>query len=241
MNQKKITAIILSGGTGTRVGTDIPKQYIKVNDRAVIAYSLEVLSDHPDIDALIIVAADNWHNFILDEMKRHESFSAKFASFASPGENRQLSILNALKVTDSEINRHVKDEEGIDELVMIHDAARPNLSKELISRLIEAYDGHEGVMPAEAMKNTLYTSDDGSKITGLLDRSIIFAGHTPELFDFYKYYEANRALLPDKIKKINGSSEPALLAGMDIVMVENDVKNYKITTKEDLAEFTRNQ
>ena len=94
-------------------------------------------------------------------------------------------------------------------------------------------------MPAEMMKNTIYTSEDGVKITGLLDRSKVFAGHTPELFDFSKYYQANQELLPDRIKSINGSSEPALLAGMDIVMVDNDVDNYKITTREDLERFIR--
>lgn len=235
--KKKVKAVILSGGTGIRMGADIPKQYIIVKDRAVITYSLQTLAEHPEIDNIIIVASDEWHGFILDEMKNCDISMDKLVGFAKPGENRQLSVYNALEMAIS------RNDDGtvIDELVMIHDAARPNISSELISRLIEAYDGHDGVMPAEPMKNTIYSSEDGTRVTGLLDRSRIFAGHTPELFNLRKYYQANLSLLPDKIKSINGSSEPALLAGMDIVMVENDERNYKITTKGDLDKFINNQ
>lgn len=234
MDRVKVTAIILSGGKGTRLNSEIPKQYIRVKDRAVITYSLEVFANHPDIDDIVIVAADEWQEFILDEMKQCCILSGKFIGFARPGENRQLSIWNALEVIANDTSEVHHD---TDELVMIHDAARPNISPELITRLIDAYDGHDGVMPAEPMKNTLYTSEDGLRIAGLLDRSKIFAGQTPELFEFKKYYEANLALLPDRIKTINGSSEPALLAGMDIVMVDNDEDNYKITTRKDLERF----
>ncbi len=235
--KKKVTAVILSGGTGIRVGTDIPKQYIRVKDRAVITYSLQTFAEHLEIDNVIIVAADEWHEFILDEMKNCDISMDKLVGFVKPGENRQLSVYNALEMAIA------RNDDGavMDELVMIHDAARPNISSALISRLIEAYDGHDGVMPAEPMKNTIYFSEDGIKITGLIDRSRIFAGHTPELFNLRKYYQANLSLLPDKIKGINGSSEPALLVGMDIVMVENDERNYKITTKGDLDKFINKQ
>jgi len=233
MKQSKVTAVVLSGGIGSRIGTDIPKQYIEVKGQAIITYSLRVFADHPEIDSILIGASDEWRGFINDEMLKCGILTDKFIGFANPGENRQLSVYNALKVIVS----RQKEGDSFEDLVMIHDAARPNISASLITSLLEAYDGHDGVMPAEPMKNTLYMSENGKNITGLLDRGRIFAGHTPELFDVNKYYQANLSLLPDKIKSINGSSEPALLAGMDIVMVENDEKNYKITTKSDLDKF----
>lgn len=239
MKQARVTAIILSGGKGTRLKSDIPKQYIRVKNRAIISYSLEIIANHPYIESIVIVAADEWHQFILDEMKGCVALTKKFIGFANPGDNRQLSVWNALELIKHYFGSNNKDSFESDKLVMIHDAARPNISADLISRLVDSYIGHDGVMPAEIMKNTIYSSDDGVKITGLLDRSKVFAGHTPELFDFAKYYQANQDLLPDRIKAINGSSEPALLAGMDIVMVDNDVDNYKITTKEDLERFTK--
>lgn len=238
MEKSRVIAIVLSGGKGTRLKSDIPKQYIRVKDRAVFSYSLETIADHPDIESVVIVAADEWRQYILDEMKGSVALTKKFIGFANPGDNRQLSVWNALELIKNYPGDNEKYSFDCDELVMIHDAARPNISGDLISRLIDAYFGHDGVMPAEPMKNTIYSSEDGLKITGLLDRSKVFAGHTPELFDFAKYYQANQILLPDRIKTINGSSEPALMAGMDIVMVDNDEENYKITTKEDLDRFT---
>ena len=74
-------------------------------------------------------------------------------------------------------------------------------------------------------------------MTSLLNRSQIFAGQAPEIFVLGKYVQANERLLPDAIKKINGSTEPAVLAGMDIVMVPGDERNFKITTQVDLEHF----
>ena len=72
----------------------------------------------------------------------------------------------------------------------------------------------------------------------LLDRSRIFAGQAPEAYRFGRYLRANEALLPDRIRKINGSTEPAVLAGLDIAMIPGDEGNFKITTKADLKRFT---
>ena len=73
----------------------------------------------------------------------------------------------------------------------------------------------------------------------LLDREKVFAGQAPELFRFKKYYEANRRLMPDMILKINGASEPAVMAGMDIVMIPGDEANFKITTDADMERLRR--
>ena len=89
------------------------------------------------------------------------------------------------------------------------------------------------------MKDTVYASQDGRSIQALLNRNEIYAGQAPEVFCLGSYYEANISLLPDQILKINGSTEPAVLAGLDITMIPGDEKNFKITTKEDLARFIR--
>lgn len=121
--------------------------------------------------------------------------------------------------------------------VLIHDAARPNLTQTQIAECYAAFAGHDGVMPALPMKDTVYLSEDGSRISQLLDRSTIFAGQAPELFDLHKYYRANAALLPEGLLGINGSTEPAILAGMDMVMIPGDDRNFKITTPADLERF----
>lgn len=87
------------------------------------------------------------------------------------------------------------------------------------------------------MKDTVYLSKDGKVVTELLNRSEIFAGQAPEVFRFDKYYVANKILLPKRILEINGSTEPAIMAGMDIAMIPGDERNFKVTTRADLEKF----
>lgn len=220
-------ALILSGGTGTRLGAAIPKQYIEINGRPIISYCMECLFSHADIDAVQIVANHMWQELISE--CKEEMTGKKFRGFSEPGETRQLSILNGLE----DIRGYARD----GDYVLIHDAARPLLSKELITRCLDAVKGHDGVLPVLPMKDTVYASVDSRTVSSLLNREKIFAGQAPEVFVLGKYYEANRKLLPEKIRAVNGSTEPAVLDKMDIVMIPGDERNFKITTGEDIEHF----
>lgn len=216
-------AVVLSGGTGTRLGSEVPKQYIRVKEKAIISYCLDVLESCVQIDAIQIVADDSWHDVIM------EGGLSKFKGFSKPGANRQLSIFSALE----DIKEYAKE----DDVVIIHDAARPCVSEKMFLDLIEVCMEHDGALPVLPMKDTVYLSEDGNGITSLLNRSQIFAGQAPEAFGFGKYYKANERLLPNDILKINGSTEPAIMAGMDVAMIAGDEKNFKITTIQDLERF----
>lgn len=89
------------------------------------------------------------------------------------------------------------------------------------------------------MKDTVYLSKDGRTITSLLSRNQIYAGQAPELFALGKYYEANKTMTMEKIMQINGSTEPAVMAGMDIAMIPGEERNFKITTMADLERFEK--
>lgn len=223
-----IAAILLSGGTGTRMGTARPKQYLEVGGRSILSYSMQVLIQHQQISALQIVADPQWHDFILHQVHAINGTS-KLWGFSSPGKNRQESIFHALQNCESRLNQN--------DAVLIHDAARPLLSSALIDRCVGALDGHDGVLPVLNLKDTVYLSKDGTAISGLLNREEIFAGQAPELFLYGKYYRANQFLTTDELLAIHGSTEPAILAGMDIAMVPGEESNFKITTNPDLLRF----
>ena len=220
-------AIILAGGTGTRLGGDIPKQYLEVGGKPVIGYCLDTCFDSDEISAVHVVADQQWREFIESHLPKENR--QKWKGFSQPGETRQLSIWNALV----DIGAYADAEDA----VFIHDAARPLLSVELLNRCLQSVKRHDGVLPVLPMKDTVYYSEDGSKVSGLLKRSSVYAGQAPEAFHFGKYYEANRTLFPDKIKQINGSTEPAIMAGLDIVMIDGEESNFKITTQADLQRF----
>jgi len=216
-------ALILSGGTGIRLGSAIPKQYIKVDDRMIISYCLEIFAKYDMIDRIHVVADKMWHNAI------YNCFSSDVSGFSEPGENRQLSIYNGL----TDILKYADENDN----VIIHDAARPLVSDKTITECLEALNTHDGALPVLPMKDTIYMSNNGQSVNSLLDRSKLFAGQAPEAFKLGKYYEANRILLPEKILDINGSTEPAILYGMNIALIEGDEGNFKITTKADLERF----
>lgn len=223
-------AILLSGGIGSRLGADIPKQYIEVGGRPIICYVLECLFFHTGISGIQIVADPVWQQTIRSWISAQDLHN-KLWGFSLPGENRQLSIYHGLE----DIKNRVKATDG----VLIHDAARPLVSARQITDCLEALKEHEGVVPMLPMKDTVYASIDGKRISSLLKRDEIFAGQSPEAFLFGRYYEANQRLLPTEILQIHGSAEPAVMAGMDIAMIPGDEDNYKITTWVDLKRFQK--
>ena len=232
-------AIILSGGTGTRLGLDIPKQYFEVNKKPVIRYVIETMERSGVVDGFVIVAAPEWQEYVQAQISNHE----KFMGFAMPGENRQLSIYSGLchlrtRLEGTYMASERTEVSGLDnDIVLIQDAARPNTSLELVERCFALEEDVDGAMPVLPMKDTVYLSEDGKQVSQLLERKQVFAGQAPESFRLGKYLAANEALLPDKILQINGSTEPAILAGMYIQMIPGDEHNFKITTEADLKRF----
>lgn len=222
-------ALVLSGGTGNRMGSDIPKQYIQVADRMVITYCLETFFAHPAIDAVQVVAGHGWQEQVVAELDRLGIDREKLFGFSSPGANRQMSVYHGLL--------DIRLWAGRSAAVLVHDAARPCISSKQITDCLEALGDHDGVMPVLPMKDTVYQSMDGRSVSSLLDRRCIYAGQAPEVYRMHPYYLANKRLVPDKILEVNGSTEPAVLAGLDIVMVRGDENNFKLTTGDDMRRF----
>ena len=221
-------AIILSGGVGSRMGLNIPKQYVRINGQPILNYSLKTFLENKNIDAIIIGVADEWMDFVKDSVA--EQNPLKPVLYAKPGENRQLSIYNALKVAR---------EYGISEndIVIIHDGVRPLVSHELINKCLDGCNEADAIMPVIPVKDTTYLSVDGKHIENLLDRSQLWSGQAPEAFRFGKYIKIHDEMSKEEIMHINGSTEIAYKSGLNCQMIEGDPMNFKITTIEDLSNF----
>ncbi|MBR1875948.1 MAG: 2-C-methyl-D-erythritol 4-phosphate cytidylyltransferase, partial [Lachnospiraceae bacterium] len=142
-------ALVLSGGIGRRLASDVPKQYVTVNGKMIIIYTLQSLCAHEMIDAVHVVAARAWWEPMITELPD----ASKLKGFSEPGENRQYSIINGLK----DISAYACESD----VVLIQDGVRPCVSDDMISDVLNAVKGHDGAVPVLPLKDTVYLSEDG--------------------------------------------------------------------------------
>lgn len=204
-----ITAIILSGGKGLRMGQALPKQYLPLAGKPVACHSVAVFLAHPLIAQVIVVAAAEYRSLFTS------------VEFAEPGERRQDSLLNGLKRA-----RH--------EWICVHDAARPFVTEELVTRLIQ--EGFETGAATLAMpvKNTLKESDANGFVHHTPDRSLIWEVQTPQ---FVSKMVLERGFAHAHAHHITVTDDVSLaeLVGHPVKLVRGSYQNIKITTPEDLV------
>ncbi len=223
-------AIILSGGIGTRMRDDgFPKQYIEVKGKPILMYTLETFEKNADVDQIMIVAAESWHEEIWKWARQYKI--KKLRQITVPGKTRQHSILNGLEeCASSSMNELDK--------VIIHDAVRPVVSSSLISLCFSALnETYDGCMPVIPVNDTVYQSLTGNEISNLLDRSTLFAGQAPEAFFLKKYYKINKEAEDETLINTRGTSEIAYKSGINVRLIKGEDSNFKITTPEDLRRF----
>lgn len=232
MSDKQVHAIILAGGKGTRLGESTPKQYVEVEGTPIIGYCLKTIQDNLYIQSIIIVCDEEWRSF-LDQWMTTNNIT-KFVAYADSGESRQESVYSGL-ICGKE--NHYAEED----VVVVHDSARPNLSQELLNRIIEKALPHDGCTPMVTVKDTCYFSEDGEVVSQLINRDHLYAGQTPEAFLFGKYYEAHKKATKQELSLFRGTGEIAVKNGMEMHIVSGDDHNYKITTQDDLEKFIMEQ
>ena len=224
-------AVILAGGVGTRMRSDgFPKQYVEINDKPILVYTLQKFQTCDDVDKIVVVAHDQWQKKILQWTEKYDI--DKMCCIAPQGSSRQESVYNGLKACLPYSN-------GGDDYVLIHDAARPLVTPKLISESIAGAQGHDGCLPVIPMKDTIYVSHNGSKIHDLTDRSTLFCGQSPEVMRLCPYLEICEELSPEQMESIRGSCELAFQKGFDIAMIPGEETNFKLTTADDLGRLRR--
>lgn len=225
-------AIILAGGTGTRLDGDVPKQYLTVNGKPVLAFSLEVFEAHPAVDKIVIVANAEWEAYILEALKRYGI--KKFAGFAPAGESRQHSVLSGMTVA------RALSGAAEDAVVLVHDAARPNVNARMIDDSLQL-QGYDATLPVIPIADTVYYSENGREITQLPDRDKLYAGQSPEAFLLNKFYAAHADLSDAELCAVRGTCQLAHSKGLSVRLYAGEFSNYKITTMVDLEKFKSEQ
>lgn len=219
-------AIILSGGIGTRMGANIPKQYIEVNNRPIISYVLEKFLDHVMIDSMIIALNEQWKEYVEGNLPS----TSKKIYFSEPGETREHTIYNALKKA-KEIGSDDSD------IVIIHDAVRPMVSDRVIKDCLDGCEKYDAAIATIDVKDTIYVSTEGGCITDVPNRAILYAGQTPEAFKLGEYLRIHNESSYEEICRVTGGAQFAQQKGLRVFLSRGEEINFKLTTPEDLDRF----
>jgi len=213
-------ALIVAAGSGTRLGGDVPKQYLPLAGRAVLRHSVETFLRHPAISGVrVVISAE--HRALYDSAVAGLAILPPVPGGAS----RQDSVRNGLKsLADLRPDR-----------VLIHDAARPFLTGDIIDRTLAALDEAPGVVVAVPVTDTLKRGHDG-RVAGTVDRSALWRAQTPQGFRYADIVAAHRQA---KGSAMTDDAAVAEAAGLPVKLVMGADDNFKITTAEDLRRAER--
>ena len=221
-SHKKHTAIVVAGGAGSRMGSDVPKQYLELGGRPVICWCLEAFECSEIIDEIIIVTAADYVNYVQSDIIETYGFE-KVSQVVPGGVQRYDSVYEGLKSAA-----------GAD-YVYIHDAARPGLDQELIARLAEAVRLYSAAAAAVPVIDTIKSADAEGFADETLDRSRLWSIQTPQVFSYdliCSAYDAMMRLPHDDITDDTMVAER--FGGARVRLVPGSGRNQKITTAEDL-------
>jgi len=204
----------------------VPKQYTRLGGRTILSIALDTFINHPLIDHVLVVIGEGQKSLF------EESVQDIVGDFAccSGGDSRQKSVFKGLR----HLNASPPDK------VLIHDAARPFVSSELISRVILSLDDHKAVLPVLALNDTIKRVRNGRSLE-TIDREALCQAQTPQGFDFKEILNAHSQAEKEKEFKFTDDASIAEWINMDVQVVDGSLENYKITTAEDIERAAMKQ
>ncbi len=224
-------AIIIAGGSGNRMGQDIPKQFINVYDKPVLIYTLESFQNHPQIDAIEVVCIDGWHE-ILEAYAKQFNIS-KLKWIISGGKTGQESIRNGVY--------NLKDKVSNNDIIIIHDGIRPLVDSSVLTDVISKAHQYGNAVTSMPYNEQIFVINPEDNTTTLqyIPRETLRRVATPQAYRFdllnEKYHEAY-----EKQIGIYGSAYTNTMMvelGVKLHFAAGSDKNIKLTTKDDLEMF----
>ena len=213
--------VIVAAGTGSRMKMGINKQFIKLEGKEIIAYTIEKFYNNSNIEDIVVVVKEDESEFFKKEII--DKYNFKNIKIAYGGKERQDSVYNGLKLLDKKCD-----------VVLIHDGARPFVSDKIIYNCIEEVKEHKAIVVGVPVKDTIKIIDNDKNIVDTPNRSVLWAVQTPQTFDYNILIDAYK----DAYKSGFYGTDDAMLVeriGYKVKMVEGSYNNIKITTQEDLS------
>lgn len=222
-------AIIIAGGSGHRMGQDIPKQFINVYDKPVLIYTLESFQKHSQIDAIEVVCIDGWHDVLWAYSKQYGIDKLKWV--VSGGQTGQESIRNGVYNLEGKASEN--------DVIIIHDGIRPLVDETVLTNVIVTCCKYGNAVTAVPYNEQIFVMDDEISTVQYIPRDMLRKVATPQAYRFglldAKYHEAY-----EKEIGIYGSSYTNTMMvelGERLYFAAGSDKNIKLTTKDDLELF----
>lgn len=221
-------AVIFAGGVGKRMdGYDIPKQFLKANEKEIIIHTLEHFQKNEHIDGIVVACKEEWIAFLKDLIKTYQL--TKVLDVISGGDSGQLSIYQGIQ--------YLYQIGSCDDIVLIHDGVRPLIDDKLISENIEIAKQHGSCITCVKVTETIVESLDQSMINDVYKREPVYIAKAPQTFHLYDIYAAHQKAMQDG--EFNSIDSCTLMKQYNypLYMLLGDYKNIKITTPIDYFMF----
>ena len=217
-----IFAGILAGGTGSRMGNyNIPKQFLLINERPIIAHVIDKFIIHDEIDIVIVGVNPDWYRYMLDIKEKYYKAMDKLV-IVKGGSDRNSTI--------SAIVEQTKKLSGADDDILVtHDAVRPFVTLKMIAENIDAakkYGVCDTVIPAT---DTIVYSSNGDFITDIPLRNNTYQGQTPQSFKVKLFEEVYSSMSKEELAIVTDACKMFMLRGHNVHLVQGSVSNIKIT------------
>lgn len=222
-------AVIIAGGSGRRMGQDIPKQFIHVDDKPILIYTLEGFQRHPQIDAILVVCVDGWHE-VLRAYARQFGIN-KLRWIVSGGETAQESIRNGVEALDGVC--------GDDDIVIIHDGIRPMVDADVLSDVIVTCESHGNGVTSLPYNEQIFIIDDEASTVRYIPRDTLRRVSTPQAYTFGKLRDRYREAFETGVGVTGPSYTNTMMVelGERLYFAAGSERNIKLTTREDLELF----
>jgi 2-C-methyl-D-erythritol 4-phosphate cytidylyltransferase len=222
-----VVALIIAGGTGARMHQDIPKQFLTVNEKPVIVYTLEAFQNHPQIDSIAVVCVDGWQQMLTAYARQFNI--TKLEHIVTGGSNGQESIRNGVFEIEKYFDR--------DDVVLIHDAIRPMVSAEIISDCIMKTKQYGNAITAIPCAEAMLTTEDGVCSQESYSRDKLKRTQTPQGFKVGDICDLHREALDKGITASVASCTLMIELGREVYFSQGSEKNIKLTTVDDIDIF----
>lgn len=224
MNQEKVTAIVLAAGRGTRMESNIQKQYMLLNGKPLIYYSLQAFQKSV-VDNVILVTGTGEEEYCQREIVEAYGFS-KVTQIVTGGKERYHSVFEGLKAAKES------------DYVLIHDGARPCVTFEIIRKAIDEVKKSKACVIGMPVKDTIKVSDEAEYATATPDRSKLWLIQTPQAFSYSLVLDAYERLF-EREENQKGITDDAMvvehMTARKVKLVYGSYENIKVTTPEDIA------